>query len=94
MSLYSDQSMLSFEGEQFLGQEAIYGKLSGFGQVAHKVNTCDCQPTANEGIVCMVSGELSIEGGPAMMFTEVFVLFKGGASGYYVHNDVFRLSLQ
>ena len=42
MVLFSDQSMLSFEGEQFLGQEAIYGKLSSFGNVTHKVNTMDC----------------------------------------------------
>jgi len=85
--------MLTFEGEQFLGQEAIYGKLSSFGQVTHKVNTLDVQPTVNEGIMAFVSGELSIEGGNAMMFTEVFHLAKGGQSGYYVHNDIFRLSL-
>ena len=42
MNLFSDQSMLTFEGEQFMGQEAIYGKLSSFGQVNHKINTLDC----------------------------------------------------
>ena len=79
MQLYSDQSMLSFEGEQFMGQQAIYDKLNSFGNVAHKVNTLDAQPTLNEGIAVLVSGELSIEGGNPMMFTESFVLFKGGA---------------
>ena len=62
-----------------MGQQAIYDKLNSFGQVAHKVNTLDAQPTLNEGIVVMVSGELSIEGGNAMMFSETFVLYKGGA---------------
>ena len=93
MVLFSDQSMLTFEGEQFLGQEAIYGKLSSFGQVNHKINTMDFQPTVNNGIIAMISGELSIEGGNPLMYTEVFHLCVGGQQGYYVHNDVFRLSL-
>jgi len=93
MSLFSDQSMLTFEGEQFMGQQAIYGKLSSFGQVEHKVNTLDCQPTSNDGIVAFVSGELAIEGGQPMMFTEVFHLQKGGAQGYFILNDIFRLNL-
>ena len=93
MSLFSDQSMLSFEGEQFLGQEQIYGKLSSFGQLTHKINSMDLQPTVGEGIIAFVSGELSIEGGQPMMFTEVFHLQKGGPNGYYVHNDIFRLNL-
>ena len=94
MNLFSDQSMLTFEGEQFMGQEAIYGKLSSFGTVTHKINTLDCQPTAGNGIMCYVSGELSIEGGNPMMFTECFNLMQGGAQGYYIHNNIFRLSLQ
>jgi hypothetical protein len=35
MSLFSDQSMLTFEGEQFMGLEQIYGKLGSFGKVDH-----------------------------------------------------------
>ena len=79
MVLFSDQSMLTFEGEQFLGQEAIYGKLSSFGKVEHKINTIDCQPSTNNGIIALVSGELSIEGGNPLMFNEVFLLCVGGA---------------
>ena len=41
MELFSDQSMLTFEGEQFMGQQSIYTKLSSFGKVEHKVNTLD-----------------------------------------------------
>ena len=85
--------MLTFEGEQFMGQEAIYGKLSSFGNVTHKINAMDCQPSTNNGIVCLVSGELSIEGGNPLMFTETFHLMVGGSQGYYVHNDIFRLAL-
>lgn len=93
MALFSDQSMLTFEGEQFMGQEAIYGKLSSFGQVTHKINTLDVQPSANNGIIAVVSGELSIEGGNPLMFNEVFHLQAGGAQGYFVLNDLFRLNL-
>ena len=93
MNMYSPESMLSFEGEQFMGQEAIFGKLTGIGELTHTINTCDCQPSANEGIAVLVSGSLKIDGGNDMMFTEAFLLQKGGTMGYYVLNDFFRLNL-
>jgi len=74
MSLFSDQSMLTFEGEQFMGQQQIYSKLSSFGKVAHNITTLDCQPTTNNGILVFVCGTLSIEDGNPMMFTETFHL--------------------
>ena len=74
MQMFTAESMMTFEGEQFLGQEAIYGKLNSLGKVVHKMTTLDCQPSVNEGIVCFISGELSIDDGPPMMFTEVFHL--------------------
>ena len=93
MNLFSDQSMLTFEGEQFMGQQNIYNKLSSLGSVQHNVKTLDVQPTTNNGILAFVSGELSIDGGPPMMFTEVFHLQQGGQFGYFVLNDLFRLNL-
>ena len=93
MALFSDQSMMTFESEQFLGQQQIYNKLTSFNQVNHKINTLDVQPSANDGIVCFVSGQLSIDGGQPLMYSECFVLMKGGQFGYYVHNDIFRLNL-
>ena len=71
--------MLTFEGEQFLGNEPILGKFFSFNKLAHKATTLDCQPAANEGIVVMVSGQLSIDDGNPMMYTEIFVLHKGGS---------------
>ena len=76
-----------------MGQQPIYDKLTGIGNLSHTINTCDCQPSANEGIAVLVSGSLTIDGGPGMMFTEAFMLQKGGNMGYYVLNDFFRLSL-
>lgn len=86
--------MLTFEGEQFMGQQNIYNKLSSFGHIRHNVQTLDIQPSANNGIIAFVSGELSIEDGQPMMFTEVFHLVQGGAQGYFVLNDIFRLNLR
>ena len=85
--------MLSFEGEQFLGSESILGKLNSLGKVAHQMNTLDSQPTMNNGIITMVNGDLSIDGGPPIKFTQVFNLAPGGSAGYYCHNDIFRLAL-
>jgi hypothetical protein len=48
--------MMTFEGEQFLGQEKIYEKLNGLGTVNHVPSTLDCQPSSNEGIIVFVSG--------------------------------------
>lgn len=77
--MFSGESMLTFEGEQFLGQQQIYDKLTGIGSLKHDISSLDCQPSANEGIICFVAGQLTIDDGPAMMFTEVFHLQKGGS---------------
>ena len=42
------------------------------------MQTLDCQPSVNNGIIVFVSGNLSIEGGNPLMFTEVFHLQQGG----------------
>ena len=85
--------MLSFEGEQFLGQQPIYNKLTSFNKITHKIGSIDSQPSVNEGILAIVSGTLQIDDGQDMMFTEVFHLQKGGQQGYYIFNDIFRLNL-
>ena len=43
--LYTDVSMLTFEGEQFMGLEGIGGKYSGLPSIQHKVETAEYQPT-------------------------------------------------
>ena len=85
--------MLSFEGEQFLGTQQIMAKLQGLGKVSHSMKSFDAQPSLNNGIVCMVSGDLLIgEDTNPLKFAQVFYLVQGGAAGYYCHNDVFRLN--
>lgn len=94
-ALYSDQSLMTYEGEQFMGVEQIMGKLNQLPNLAIDSASAvfDFQPSVNEGIFVLVNSSLSIEGGNPMRFTQTFLLQKGGASGYYVANEVFRLSL-
>ncbi len=85
--------MMTYEGEQLMGINAIMEKLNGLPVFTHKLTVADYQPTTGNGIIAFVVGNLSIDGGQDMPFTQVFHLAVGGANGYYVHNDIFRLSL-
>lgn len=40
-TLYTEVSMLSYEGEQFLGMQAIMTKLTGMPSIQHKIVTFD-----------------------------------------------------
>lgn len=86
--------MLTYEGEQFLGVQQIMGKLSGMPTIQHRIVTFDAQPSHNNGILAMVSGDLVIDGNTEqpMKFAQTFHLCQGGAAGYYCHNDLFRLN--
>ena len=97
IGLYTDISCLTYEGEQFMGAEQIMGKLGGLPNLTFDGNSAqiDCQPSVNEGILVLVNGTLCIDGNAEapLKFTQTFMLQKGGAFGYYIHNEVFRLSL-
>ena len=89
--------MLSYEGEQFMGIQQIMEKQGGLPNLTYDSNNAvtDFQPSVNEGIFCLVSGCLFIDGNQEqpLKFTQTFLLAKGGEQGYYVHNEVFRLNL-
>jgi hypothetical protein len=92
--LYRDDSMLTFEGSPFKGVNDIIGKLTSlpFQQVAHRIATLDAQPSINNGIIVMVTGELLIDQETnATRFSQAFQLIPDG-SNYWVLNDVFRLN--
>ncbi|PWN24103.1 putative NTF2-nuclear transport factor [Microstroma glucosiphilum] len=93
--LYRANSMLTFEGTQLQGVEAIVEKLSSlpFQKVEHKVSTRDCQPTGDgNSLVVIVTGALMVDDSPAPLnFSQTFVLNPEGGS-YYVFNDLFRLN--
>mmetsp|Transcript_11909 Transcript_11909/g.16143 ORF Transcript_11909/g.16143 Transcript_11909/m.16143 type:complete len:123 (+) Transcript_11909:40-408(+) len=94
VSLFQPMSMMTFEGEQFQGPEAIVQKLSNlpFQKCLHSANTIDAQPT-NGGILVFVSGNIQVEGEERpLKFSEVFHLCPTPEGSYFVFNDMFRLN--
>eukprot|EP00977_Amphora_coffeiformis_P003336 scaffold620_cov169-Amphora_coffeaeformis.AAC.6 len=78
-SLYSPNSMLTFEGQQHMGSEAIIGKLTSVGKVQHDVKSMDVQPSQNpQAMIIFVTGTVRIDGGNPLHFCEVFQLVSTG----------------
>lgn len=85
--------MMTFEGTQVGGQQAIMNKLQSVGQVHHVVKSLDVQPsTGDSAIVLFVTGTIKIGGDNPLHFCEMFQLVAHAPGQYYVHNDVFRLN--
>lgn len=91
--LYRDQSLMTFEGAQVQGRQSIMGKFGSltFKSVKHEVQTVDCQPSMNSGILVMVSGLLKTDEDQPHRFCQMFHLVAEG-SNFWVSNDVFRLN--
>ncbi|PVU96809.1 hypothetical protein BB561_000909 [Smittium simulii] len=95
-ALYRNSSMLTFEGQQFLGAPQITEKLVSlpFQKVAHKVSTYDVQPSNTQGnsIMVLVTGQLLIdEESNPQQFSQTFQLCNDNGN-WYVQNDIFRLN--
>ena len=89
----NDQSMMTFEGNQFQGSGNIIQQFKKVGQVKHSVKTTDIQPSSSSNaIVIFVTGAIQIGGDNPLHFCEFFHLVGTGPGQYYVHNDVFRLN--
>mmetsp|Transcript_9409 Transcript_9409/g.38530 ORF Transcript_9409/g.38530 Transcript_9409/m.38530 type:complete len:123 (-) Transcript_9409:134-502(-) len=94
-ALYTDQSMLTFEGKETQGVAAIVEKLTeslSFKQVRHEVATMDVQPCPGNGILVVVTGMLQADQDNAFRFSQAFTLMPGANNSFFVLNDVFRLS--
>ncbi|KAK3741149.1 hypothetical protein QZH41_011827 [Actinostola sp. cb2023] len=94
--VYRASSMLTFEGQQFQGQDAIVQKLTSlpFQVVQHVITTVDCQPVPNNGVLVFVVGQLKTDNDPPHGFSQTFLLMPDtDTEAYYVLNDLFRLSL-
>ncbi|KAJ3043470.1 Nuclear transport factor 2 [Rhizophlyctis rosea] len=95
--LYRPESMLSFEGAQTAGAEAIVKKLVELPLqgIQHKILTTDAQPSNPQAgsLLVTVTGQLITAGNEAnpQFFTQTFQLIPDGSGSYWVFNDVFRL---
>ena len=95
-TLFSEQSMLSFEGEHFQGAQSILKKFQSLGMqsIAHQILTHDVQPSSIPGgILVFVTGNLKMDQDNPLRFTQIFHLNQSPAGTYYVHNTIFRLNL-
>ncbi|KAG0315323.1 Nuclear transport factor 2 [Linnemannia gamsii] len=91
--LYRPTSMLSFEGAQTLGADAIVEKLSSLplDGLRHNVSTKDVQPVEGGAALILVTGQLLAAGETnPQFFTQNFLIKPEGGS-YFIQNDVFRL---
>ncbi|KAL2906968.1 Nuclear transport factor 2B [Bienertia sinuspersici] len=64
-NLYQENSLLTFEGQKFIGGQNIVSKLASlpFDQCKHSISTTDCQPSGPNGsLVVFVSGILQLAG--------------------------------
>ncbi|KAI4698106.1 uncharacterized protein J4E84_001240 [Alternaria hordeiaustralica] len=59
-ALYKETSMLTFEAQGTQGSAAIVEKLQNlpFQQIQHRTDTVDAQPSADDGILVLVTGAL------------------------------------
>jgi len=95
-ALYCNESMLSFEGEQFQGVNNIVEKIKGlpFQSVKHNIVKADYQPNpVNGGVIIFVTGDLFVDGSPnPLKFAQTFVL-SPAAGSFVITNDLFRLNI-
>ena len=92
-SLYQPSSMMTFEGTQVIGPEAICGKFVSVGAVKHTMKGMDVQPsTGSSAMLIFVTGSVAIDGGNPLHFCQMFQLVSTGPGAFYVHNDIFRLN--
>jgi hypothetical protein len=97
VSLYQQDSILTFEGEQHVGAQAIALKLQQlpFQTVQHTPMTMDVQPSINQScILIFVNGTLKVDNeANQLKFSQVFQLVSSGGSNFYVKNDMFRINV-
>ncbi|KAL2888149.1 Nuclear transport factor 2 [Ceratocystis lukuohia] len=94
VTLYRDNSMLTFESASTLGAVNIAEKLEAlpFQEVKHAVSTIDSQPTIQDGVLVMVTGQLLVDKEQRPMnYSQTFQLMKDASGDYFVFNDIFKL---
>ncbi|XP_063693603.1 nuclear transport factor 2-like [Bolinopsis microptera] len=93
---YHPQAMLTFEGAQVSGRDAISQKLTSlpFQQVQHVVTTVDVQPVpaCDGAIIVQILGQLKTDNDPPHGFVQVFTIFPINGN-HLIVNDMFRLVL-
>ncbi|KAG7351988.1 nuclear transport factor 2 NTF2 domain containing protein [Nitzschia inconspicua] len=92
--LFTPQSMMTFEGNQIGGVDAIIQKITDFGKLTHIIKTIDVQPSPNpQAMFIFVTGACKIgDDQNALHFCEFIQLVAGENNSFYVSNSIFRLN--
>ncbi|XP_022107288.1 uncharacterized protein LOC110988256 [Acanthaster planci] len=92
--LFTDVSIMSFEGDVKVGVNDIIQKLTAlpFRTVKHVATSIDSQPTLDQSILVSVLGQVKTDEDPPKAFHQSFLL-KSMNGTFYVLNDIFRLGL-
>ena len=89
-NFYGNDSILTFESDNFVGKEEIVGKLKNL-QVNTIPKNYSVQPSVN-GILIYFSGMFQIAGEQNQMpFTRVVFLANNNGS-YYIKNDIYKVT--
>ena len=95
LGLYSPDAMFTFEEHRAQGQAGIKQILTEklrFTSIQHLVTKVDCQPTADNGILVLVTGRLKTDDDPPHAFSQTFYV-KPLNNSYFIFHDIFRLSI-
>merc|ERR1712113_675930 len=83
-NLYGEQSILSYEGhaEPIVGVDEIMKKYESlkFQSVAFQNANVTCQPLSSGSIIVYAQGDICIDGGSPLKFSETFVLTNNGGT--------------
>ncbi|MCM2422715.1 ketosteroid isomerase family protein [Streptomyces sp. RKAG293] len=90
----ADTSLMTFEGQQFVGQRKITERFETLDlRSQHTLTEIDTQPTQEGGVLVVVLGQVKTDDDPPQTFNQTFVLKPSGES-FYVQHDIFRIALQ
>eukprot|EP00927_Polykrikos_kofoidii_P061838 TRINITY_DN56666_c0_g1_i1.p1 TRINITY_DN56666_c0_g1~~TRINITY_DN56666_c0_g1_i1.p1 ORF type:complete len:149 (+),score=17.51 TRINITY_DN56666_c0_g1_i1:60-449(+) len=96
--LYNDSSLMTFEGDEVMGGQAIVQKLAGlpFQSVRHQVVKADYHPSpGTQNVLIFITGNLFVDNSPnPLKFAEVFNLGAvPGGGNFFIQNQMFRLNI-
>lgn len=91
----TDETMMTWEQAQLLGAQRIITNHMALGEIKHRVQTVDAQPTIHKNaLLVLVRGTIAFDKRRTMVFQETLQLVKrNGKEGleYVVHNSIVRL---
>ncbi|KAI1727690.1 nuclear transport factor 2 (NTF2) domain-containing protein [Ditylenchus destructor] len=90
---HSENSFLTFEGNQVKGKQAIREQWNSlpFGSIQHAITKTDCQPLADGTIAVAVSGKLKTDEDHINSFSHCFVLKPNAAGSFFIANEILTL---